>query len=206
MKRYTTSRKLTDKSYDGLKPDQARALFLIAEAGKEGLTDVDLQGIRVNEAGEVVTDGTGNPLKVKLALLSTGSVQATHEAGPRKASERNYRYTGAPIGDDLPASLKKVGAAVAVLGFGTKGQFAEELVRQSQAEADAHATANPEAEPLAVLSQEEAVKRINAVWLRVNDRGLVKPELKGAKVEGEAPAEQQEGDSGQEEYREDNAE
>jgi hypothetical protein len=170
MKKYTTSRKVTEKSYEGLKPDQARALFLIAESGKDGVTDEQLLGFDVD--GNVTTDPALG-LKVKQALLFTGSVQVESIAGERKGSERSYVYTGLPISDDLSASLKKIATAVALIGTGTKSAFAEQLVRESQAEVDAAVAAGGEAGE--VLTLEKASKMVNGVWLRLQDRGIIKP-------------------------------
>lgn len=172
MQKYTAPRKLTDASYTGLKPDQARALFLIAEAGKDGLTDAQLEAIKVNEAGEVVTEG-GAPLKVKMALLRTGHVVGETIQGERKGSERTYQYTGVALTDDLSPALKTVGSAVAALNIGTKSQFAEQLVKDSQAASDAAVAAGNEALP--VLDADKANRAVNGVWLRLQDRGIIVP-------------------------------
>ena len=44
MRKYFTNKTIKDTHYEGLKPDQARALYLIAEAGAAGLTDAQLAG------------------------------------------------------------------------------------------------------------------------------------------------------------------
>lgn len=187
MQKYTAPRKLTDASYNGLKPDQARALFLIAEAGKEGLTDDQLKAFKVNEAGEVVTEG-GTPLKVKMALLRTGHVVGETIIGERKGSERTYQYTGVALSDDLSPALKSVGSAVRTLNMGTKSQFAEQLVRDSQAAADAAVAAGNEAP--AVLDIEKANRAVNGVWLRLQDRGIIVAVKKSEAAAAAEPAAQ----------------
>lgn len=196
MQKYTAPRKLTDASYNGLKPDQARALFLIAEAGKDGLTDAQLSAIQVNEVGEVVAEG-GTPLKVKMALLRTGHVVGETIASERKGSERTYQYTGVPLGADLSPALRTVGGAVAALNIGTKSQFAEQLVRDSQAASDAAVAAGGEALP--VLELEKANRAVNGVWLRLQDRGIIVP-VKKSEVGAAASTEGQSDLRGDESY------
>lgn len=185
MQKYTAPRKLTDASYAGLKADQARALFLIAEAGKEGLTEAQLLVTRVNEAGEVVAEG-GTPLKVKTALLRTGHIVGETIVGERKGSERTYQYTGLALSEDLSAALKTVGGAVRTLGTGTKTQFAEQLVRESVAASEAAVAAGGEALP--VLELEKATRAVNGVWLRLQDRGIIVPVKKADVAAGNEPA------------------
>lgn len=184
MQKYSTSRKVTEASYAGLKPDQARALFLIAEAGKEGITDEQLLGYDVD--GNATTDPALG-LKVKTALLRTGFVQSETILGERKGSERTYVYTGLPLSADLSPALRKIGAAVASLGTGTKTEFADRLVELHKAESDAAVASGAEA--LEELTTEKAVKMVNGVWLRLQDRGIINPVKKSeAAAANGAPA------------------
>jgi hypothetical protein len=184
MQKYSTSRKVTENSYTGLKPDQARALFLIAEAGKEGITDEQLLGYDVD--GNPTTDPALG-LKVKTALLRTGFVQSETIIGERKGSERTYAYTGLPLSADLSPALRKIGAAVASLGTGTKSDFAERLVALHTAESEAAVAAGNDA--FEELTQEKAVKMVNGVWLRLQDRGIINPVKKSeAAAQSAAPA------------------
>lgn len=175
MRKHTTTvKKLTDDHYAGLKADQARALFLIANAGAEGLTDEQLAGF--NEAGEPVQEGEKG-LKVKMALLATGLLKGENVATTRKSSERTYQYTGVALGDDLSAGLKQVGEAVRTIGTGTRTQFAEQLVRDAEARGE-------------TLELEKAVKTVNGIWLRLHDRGIIVP-VKKADAQAAAPQETQ---------------
>lgn len=171
MRKYFTTKKINEAHYEGLKADQARALFLIAEAGAEGLTDAQLA--QFNENGEQVGEGEKG-LKVKTALLVKGLLMAETVPGERKGSERTYAYTGAPIHSGLSASLQRVGNAVAAQGNGTKSQFAAKLAEQAVAAGEE-------------MTEEKAVKTVNGVWLRMQDLGIVAAVKKSATAAPEAP-------------------
>lgn len=171
MRKYFTTKKINEAHYEGLKPDQARALYLISEAGTEGLTDAQLA--QFNEKGEPVAEGEKG-LKVKTALLVKGLLMAETVPGERKGSERTYAYTGAPIHDGLSASLQRVGNAVAAQGTGTKSQFAAKLAEQAAAAGEE-------------MTEEKAVKTVNGVWLRMQDLGIVSAVKKSAAAASEAP-------------------
>ena len=70
-----------------------------------------------------------------------------------------------------------VGEAVRALGTGTKSQFAEQLVRDSEAKGEA-------------IDAEKAGKTVNGVWLRLQDRGVITPIKKADVKAGESATEQ----------------
>lgn len=170
QKYFCTVKKVTDENYAGLKADQARILFIIANAGAEGATDADL--LAVNENGEPVT-GDEKGLKVKTALLRTGLIRAETVPGERKGSERLYQYTGVPIGEHLSKSLRRVGGAVSVVGTGTKTQFAEELRKQAEANG-------------VEMDEKKSISTVNGVWLRLQDLGIVEAVKKSDVAKQEA--------------------
>lgn len=187
MRKYFTTKKINEASYDGLKADQARILFLISESGADGITDAQLAGF--NEKGEPVGEGEKG-LKVKTALLVKGLVMAETVPGERKGSERTYQYTGAPIHSGLSASLQRVGKAVAAQGTGTKSQFAAKLAEQSAAEG-------------VEMDEDKAVRAINGVWLRMQDLGIVASIKKNAAANSaEQPAEVEQDDAQDDNYDE----
>lgn len=159
MRKYFCNKTIKDSHYEGLKPDQARALYLIAESGAEGLTDAQLATF--NADGNPVAEGEKG-LKVKTALLATGHLIGETIPSERKGSERTYQFTGVPLTDDLSPSLRTVGEAVRALGTGTKSQFAEQLLRDAEARGE-------------TLDADKAAKTVNGVWLRLQDRGIIVP-------------------------------
>lgn len=170
MRKYFTTKNITDKHYEGLAKDQARILFLIASAGADGITDEQLAGY--NADGNPVAEGD-KPLKVKTALLATGLVLGEKVPTERKGSERTYQYTGLAISDSLSPALRRVGRAVALQGTGTKSQFAAKYKEEG---------ANNGVE----MDDAAALKAVNGVWLRLQDLGIVQAVKKTAAAD--APA------------------
>lgn len=186
--RYQTNRKIAEANYKGLKADQARALFLIAEAGAEGLTDDDLAKLNVN--GEVKQEGEKG-LKVKLALLGTGFIIRNSIPTERKGSERAYEFTGTAIPAGKSATVQMVAAAVEAQKSGSKSDFARKLLEQQTAAGNE-----------AVADEDKALKVVSGVWMRLQDMGILRQVRKAdlaAAAASAAPSETGTADEGEEE-------